>query len=215
MSCTRNNYFWLIFQVTLHNLTCSYISLFTDNYSINGMVKVQNLKKRMERFNEVVNGLKEGKQEMARRVQELAVSIEALLAKIKVSQTMSSPDRLNLFQKSLLWWVACVSMAHLHLSLHGIFGLFRVCVCAHVCARACVYYCDKTLSSSFPAPPLGTPLMSRFNTVTSCLPADCLTSTVGNWILWLQCVSQHYHVGKLRRNMESVMSHGESPTHHW
>lgn len=67
------------------------------------MVKVQNLKKRMERFNEVVNGLKEGKQEMARRVQELAVSIEALLAKIKVSQTMSSPDRLHLFQKSLLW----------------------------------------------------------------------------------------------------------------
>lgn len=49
------------------------------------MVKVRNLKKRMERFNEVVNGLKEGKQEMAKQVQELAASIEKLLAKIKVS----------------------------------------------------------------------------------------------------------------------------------
>lgn len=50
------------------------------------MVKVRNLKKHMERFNEVVNGLKEGKQEMAKQVQELAAAINALLAKIKVSQ---------------------------------------------------------------------------------------------------------------------------------
>lgn len=49
------------------------------------MVKVQNLKKHMERFNKVVNGLKEGKQEMAKQVQELAASIDALFAKIKVS----------------------------------------------------------------------------------------------------------------------------------
>lgn len=49
------------------------------------MVKVQNLKKYMERFNKVVNGLKEGKKEMAKQVQELAASIDALLAKIKVS----------------------------------------------------------------------------------------------------------------------------------
>lgn len=49
------------------------------------MVKVRNLKERMERFNEVVNGLKEGKQEMAKQVQELAASIDTLLAKIKVS----------------------------------------------------------------------------------------------------------------------------------
>lgn len=49
------------------------------------MVKVQNLRKHMERFNEVVNGLKEGKQEMAKQVQELAASIDTLLAKIKVS----------------------------------------------------------------------------------------------------------------------------------
>jgi len=49
------------------------------------MVKVGNLKKHMERFNEVVNGLKEGKQDMAKQVQELAAAIDALLAKIKVT----------------------------------------------------------------------------------------------------------------------------------
>lgn len=54
-------------------------------HSIDGMVKVQNLKKHMERFNKVVNGLKEGKQEMAKKVQELAAAIDALSAKIKVS----------------------------------------------------------------------------------------------------------------------------------
>ncbi|XP_070775898.1 myosin VIb isoform X3 [Enoplosus armatus] len=52
---------------------------------IDGMVKVRHLKKHMERFNEVVNGLKEGKQEMAKQVQELAASIDALLAKIKAT----------------------------------------------------------------------------------------------------------------------------------
>ncbi|XP_068436174.1 myosin VIb [Clinocottus analis] len=52
---------------------------------IDGMVKVRNLKKHMERFTEVVNGLKEGKQEMAKQVQELAASIDALLAKIKAT----------------------------------------------------------------------------------------------------------------------------------
>ncbi|KAM6969695.1 myosin VIb isoform 1-T2 [Tautogolabrus adspersus] len=52
---------------------------------IDGMVKVRSLKKHMERFNEVVNGLKEGKQEMAKKVQELAASIDALSAKIKAT----------------------------------------------------------------------------------------------------------------------------------
>lgn len=49
------------------------------------MVKVKNLKKHMEQFNEVVNGLKEGKPEMFRQVQELTAAIDTLLAKIKVS----------------------------------------------------------------------------------------------------------------------------------
>uniref|UniRef100_A0A4W6D8R9 Unconventional myosin-VI n=1 Tax=Lates calcarifer TaxID=8187 RepID=A0A4W6D8R9_LATCA len=59
---------------------------------IDGMVKVRNLKKHMERFNEVVNGLKESKQEMAKQVQELAASIDALLAKIKVMMTRKEID---------------------------------------------------------------------------------------------------------------------------
>ncbi|MEQ2290545.1 Unconventional myosin-VI [Ameca splendens] len=52
---------------------------------IEGLVKVQKLKKHMERFNEVVNGLKEGKQEMAKQVGELAAAIDALSAKIKAT----------------------------------------------------------------------------------------------------------------------------------
>ncbi|XP_048830708.1 myosin VIb isoform X1 [Brienomyrus brachyistius] len=52
---------------------------------ISGLVKVRNLKKRMERFNEVVNGLKEGKQEMSKQVQDLDASIGALMAKIKTT----------------------------------------------------------------------------------------------------------------------------------
>ncbi|XP_015240666.1 PREDICTED: unconventional myosin-VI isoform X1 [Cyprinodon variegatus] len=50
---------------------------------IEGLVKVQKLKKHIERFNEVVNGLKEGKQEMAKQVGQLSAAIDALLAKIK------------------------------------------------------------------------------------------------------------------------------------
>lgn len=52
--------------------------------SVDGLVKVLNLKKRMEKFNEAVSGLKEGKQEMSKQIQELATSIDSLLAKIKV-----------------------------------------------------------------------------------------------------------------------------------
>lgn len=38
----------------------------------------------MEKFNEVVSGLKEGKLEMSKQIQELATSINSLMAKIKV-----------------------------------------------------------------------------------------------------------------------------------
>lgn len=38
----------------------------------------------MEKFNEAVSGLKEGKQEMSKQIQELATSINSLMAKIKV-----------------------------------------------------------------------------------------------------------------------------------
>uniref|UniRef100_A0A8C2GVC8 Unconventional myosin-VI n=1 Tax=Cyprinus carpio TaxID=7962 RepID=A0A8C2GVC8_CYPCA len=58
---------------------------------IDGMVKVKNLKKRMEKFNEAVNGLKEGKQEMGKQVEELATSTDALMTKIK-STVMSRKE---------------------------------------------------------------------------------------------------------------------------
>uniref|UniRef100_A0A672FVD7 Unconventional myosin-VI n=1 Tax=Salarias fasciatus TaxID=181472 RepID=A0A672FVD7_SALFA len=50
---------------------------------IDGLVKVRTLKKRMDRFNEVVGGLKEGKKEMSKQVQELDAAINALVVKIK------------------------------------------------------------------------------------------------------------------------------------
>ncbi|MBN3325318.1 MYO6 protein, partial [Atractosteus spatula] len=50
---------------------------------IDGLVKVQTLKTRMGKFNEVVNALKEGKQEMSKQVQDLETSINSLMAKIK------------------------------------------------------------------------------------------------------------------------------------
>ncbi|XP_052436781.1 unconventional myosin-VI [Carassius gibelio] len=50
---------------------------------IDGIVKVKNLRKRMEKFNEAVNGLKEEKQEVSKQVEELAASTDALMTKIK------------------------------------------------------------------------------------------------------------------------------------
>lgn len=53
-------------------------------YSIDGLVKVGTLKKRLDRFNEVVSALKDGKPEVNKQVKDLEVSIDALMAKIKV-----------------------------------------------------------------------------------------------------------------------------------
>uniref|UniRef100_A0A8D3A8U6 Unconventional myosin-VI n=1 Tax=Scophthalmus maximus TaxID=52904 RepID=A0A8D3A8U6_SCOMX len=50
---------------------------------IDGLVKVRNLKTRMGRFNEVVAGLKEGKQEMSQQIQDLEAAIDRLMVKIK------------------------------------------------------------------------------------------------------------------------------------
>ncbi|XP_063079267.1 myosin VIa isoform X2 [Engraulis encrasicolus] len=50
---------------------------------IDGLVKVRNLKTRMDKFNEVVSGLKEGQQEMLKQIQDLDASITALMIKIK------------------------------------------------------------------------------------------------------------------------------------
>uniref|UniRef100_A0A8C6TLM7 Unconventional myosin-VI n=1 Tax=Neogobius melanostomus TaxID=47308 RepID=A0A8C6TLM7_9GOBI len=50
---------------------------------IDGLVKVRGLKTRMDRFTEVVSGLKEGKDETSRQVQELEKAVDALMDKIK------------------------------------------------------------------------------------------------------------------------------------
>ncbi|MED6277758.1 Unconventional myosin-VI [Characodon lateralis] len=52
---------------------------------IDGLVEVHNLKKRMGRFNAVVGGLKEGKQEMSKQIQGLENAIDALMLKIKLA----------------------------------------------------------------------------------------------------------------------------------
>ena len=49
-------------------------------------MKVRNLKTRMNRFTEVVAGLKEGKQEMSKQIQGLEAAIDALMVKIKVGE---------------------------------------------------------------------------------------------------------------------------------
>ncbi|XP_057208528.1 myosin VIa isoform X1 [Triplophysa rosa] len=52
---------------------------------IEGLVKARNLKKRMEKLNEVVSGLKEGKQEMSKHMQDLDTSIDRHILKLKTS----------------------------------------------------------------------------------------------------------------------------------
>lgn len=74
--------------LTARSLMCfmcsNHLSIYYLCCRIDGLVKVRNLKKRMEKFNDAVSGLKEGKQEMSKQIQELAASIDALLTKIKV-----------------------------------------------------------------------------------------------------------------------------------
>lgn len=53
-------------------------------------MKVRKLKNRMDRFNEVVAGLKEGKQEMSQQVRALDAAIDSLLLKIKVGRVSPS-----------------------------------------------------------------------------------------------------------------------------
>ncbi|NXK31104.1 MYO6 protein, partial [Piprites chloris] len=52
---------------------------------IDGLIKVRTLKKRLDRFNEVVSALKEGKAETSKQVKELEYSIDALMNKIKTT----------------------------------------------------------------------------------------------------------------------------------
>ncbi|XP_063040184.1 myosin VIb [Engraulis encrasicolus] len=55
----------------------------THKPRVDGLVKVRNLKKTLEKFTAVVGGLKEGKQDMVKQVQELGAAIDTLMAKIK------------------------------------------------------------------------------------------------------------------------------------
>lgn len=72
---------------------------------IDGLVKVRNLKKRMDRFNEVVGGLKEGKQEMSKQVRELDAAIDTLIVKIKVGvvHSLTGTEKVP-----CLWEMRCI-----------------------------------------------------------------------------------------------------------
>ncbi|XP_009075198.1 PREDICTED: unconventional myosin-VI isoform X2 [Acanthisitta chloris] len=52
---------------------------------IDGLIKVRTLKKRLDKFNEVVSALKEGKAETSKQVKELECSIDASMTKIKTT----------------------------------------------------------------------------------------------------------------------------------
>ncbi|XP_024587649.1 unconventional myosin-VI isoform X3 [Neophocaena asiaeorientalis asiaeorientalis] len=60
---------------------------------IDGLVKVGTLKKRLDKFNEVVSALKDGKPEMNKQVEDLEISIDALMAKIK--STMMTREQIQ------------------------------------------------------------------------------------------------------------------------
>lgn len=60
---------------------------------IDGLVKVRTLKKRLDKFNEVVSALKDGKPEVNRQIKDLEISIDALMAKIK--STMMTREQIQ------------------------------------------------------------------------------------------------------------------------
>uniref|UniRef100_A0A8C5LC46 Unconventional myosin-VI n=1 Tax=Jaculus jaculus TaxID=51337 RepID=A0A8C5LC46_JACJA len=60
---------------------------------IDGLVKVGTLKKRLDKFNEVVSALKDGKPEVNRQIRDLEISIDALMAKIK--STMMTREQIQ------------------------------------------------------------------------------------------------------------------------
>nr|2LD3_A Chain A, Myosin VI [Mus musculus] len=57
------------------------------------LVKVGTLKKRLDKFNEVVSALKDGKPEVNRQIKNLEISIDALMAKIK--STMMTREQIQ------------------------------------------------------------------------------------------------------------------------
>lgn len=88
---TEYCYTTVVLLLLLRTIGELFLLLFTKHFMylcfrIDGLVKVRSLKKRMDCFNEVVAGLKEGKQEMGKQVKELEAAIDALMVKIKVCQ---------------------------------------------------------------------------------------------------------------------------------
>lgn len=60
---------------------------------IDGLIKVGTLKKRLDKFNEVVSALKDGKPEVNKQIKDLEISIDALMAKIK--STMMTREQIQ------------------------------------------------------------------------------------------------------------------------
>ncbi|XP_006897024.1 PREDICTED: unconventional myosin-VI isoform X1 [Elephantulus edwardii] len=60
---------------------------------IDGLVKVGTLKKRLDKFNEVVSALKDGKPQVNKQIKDLEISIDALMAKIK--STMMTREQIQ------------------------------------------------------------------------------------------------------------------------
>nr|prf myosin VI:SUBUNIT=heavy chain [Mus musculus] len=63
------------------------------NPRIDGLVKVGTLKKRLDKFNEVVSALKDGKPEVNRQIKNLEISIDALMAKF--TSTMMTREQIQ------------------------------------------------------------------------------------------------------------------------
>ncbi|KAM6186632.1 unconventional myosin-VI [Rhynchocyon petersi] len=60
---------------------------------IDGLIKVGTLKKRLDKFNEVVSALKDGKPQVNKQIKDLEISIDALMAKIK--STMMTREQIQ------------------------------------------------------------------------------------------------------------------------
>lgn len=86
----------------------------------------------MEKFNEAVNGLKEGKQEVSKQVEELAASTDALIAKIKVRFSTGKSPKVDkppftsssLQSSMMLRGVALfLAFVHVSVSMHNSTGV--------------------------------------------------------------------------------------------
>lgn len=80
---------WLWGTVQNSSLSVRPAYSLTLPFSIDGLIKTRTLKERLDRFNEVVSALKEGKAEVNQQIKNLEMSIDALMSKIKVRRPHS------------------------------------------------------------------------------------------------------------------------------